>query len=575
MFVKLASLLTMAGAASAVLQYAGVNESGYEWGTSFPGTYQKDYIDPATSTISYWRNNGANTFRYAFSWERAQPSLGGNLDSTYVGRISNFASQAAAAGGYTILDPHNYARYNGQLIGSGVSQSQYADLWTKLANQFKSNSNVIFGLMNEPHDIDVTTWFNAAQAAINAIRATGATNLILVPGVHWTGAHNWLDDNNAATALKITDSKNNFAFEVHQYFDSDFSGSHTTCAYSTEQLDKFTNWLKSNNRKGFLGEWAGTTDSSCSKIFSAVPQYLASHSDVYIGHTFWAAGPWWGSAATFPIEPVNGQDTALTKLIKAGGAFSNNVSGGTSSGSSGSSSSGSTSTGSCTDVAPSSDYTCAQQAGWGKLTLIVIRQLSHALLTLTHLYANMKQSALLAVLAAALAPLTVSAQGPCDLNLYQTCKDTAAQYLTTTCGPLNEGTNMGKTMQNSTVTLYAACQCYQASQVVLCYQQCASNSTLQAELQGGAIPTQTSLCNAAQLNPAKLPTPAPWQTFFASTTTSSVPATGTATASASGTATGTSTANSKSGAIAATSVDATKILGAGLVGLMGVVAMLV
>ncbi|KAJ3032444.1 hypothetical protein HDV00_007519 [Rhizophlyctis rosea] len=329
MIAKFASVLALVGAAQAVLQYSGVNESGYEFGTSYPGTYNKDYVDPSTSTISYWRSSGANTFRYCFAWERAQPSLGGNLDSTYVGRIQNWVTAASAAGGYTILDPHNYARYNGQLIGSGVSQAQYADLWTKLANQFKNSPNVIFGLMNEPHDIDVTTWFNAAQAAINAIRATGATNLILVPGVHWTGAHNWLDDNNAATALKITDSKNNFAFEVHQYFDSDFSGTHAQCTYGTEQLDKFTSWLQTNNRKGFLGEWAITTDSSCSNLATAIPKYLASHSDVYIGHTFWAAGPWWGSSALFPIEPVNGADTALGKLIKSGGAFSS-VSGGSS-----------------------------------------------------------------------------------------------------------------------------------------------------------------------------------------------------------------------------------------------------
>nr|AWM99287.1 glycoside hydrolase family 5 [Rhizophlyctis rosea] len=333
MLAKLACILALTAGASAVLQYSGVNESGYEWGTALPGTYAKDYIDPSTSTISYWRSAGANTFRYAFAWERAQPTLGGNLDSTYIGRISTWVQSATSAGAYTIIDPHNYARYNGQLIGSGsVSQSQYADLWTKLANQFKSNPNVIFGLMNEPHDIDVTTWFNAAQAAINAIRATGATNLILVPGVHWTGAHNWLEDNNAATALKISDPKNNYAFEVHQYFDSDFSGTHAQCTYSTEQLDAFTNWLKSNNKKGFLGEWAVTTDSSCSKVLSALPGYLSSHSDVYIGHTFWAAGPWWGSSALFPVEPTNGQDTALGKALKNSGVFGSSSSGGSGSG---------------------------------------------------------------------------------------------------------------------------------------------------------------------------------------------------------------------------------------------------
>lgn len=47
-----------------------------------------------------------------------------------------------------------------------------------------------FGVMNEPHDIpNLQTWADSVQAAVNAIRAAGATSqLILIPGSSYSSA---------------------------------------------------------------------------------------------------------------------------------------------------------------------------------------------------------------------------------------------------------------------------------------------------------------------------------------------------------------------------------------------------
>lgn len=59
---------------------------------------------------------------------------------------------------------------------------QFASIWTQLAAKYKSNAKVIFGLMNEPHDLNVSQWATSVQAAVNAIRAAGATTQhILLP----------------------------------------------------------------------------------------------------------------------------------------------------------------------------------------------------------------------------------------------------------------------------------------------------------------------------------------------------------------------------------------------------------
>lgn len=66
-----------------------------------------------------------------------------------------------------------------------------------------------------------------------AIRATGATNVVFVPGVAWTGAHSWnatfYGTPNAVVMATVRDPGNNYVFEVHQYLDSDSSGTNANC----------------------------------------------------------------------------------------------------------------------------------------------------------------------------------------------------------------------------------------------------------------------------------------------------------------------------------------------------------
>lgn len=83
------------------------------------------------------------------------------------------------------LQIHNYARWNGAIIGQGgPTNSQFADLWAQLAAKYKRESRILFGLMNEPHDVpSVTTWAQTVQAAVTAIRQAGATSqMITLPG---------------------------------------------------------------------------------------------------------------------------------------------------------------------------------------------------------------------------------------------------------------------------------------------------------------------------------------------------------------------------------------------------------
>jgi Spy/CpxP family protein refolding chaperone len=220
-----------------------------------------------------------------------------------------------------IIDPHNYGAYFGTTVGvaGGHPNSMFADLWMRLANQYKSNPKVIFGLMNEPVGSSMTaqTWLASANAAISAIRATGATNHILVPSTYWGHPVNFIDLN-ASVMINVVDPLNNYSYDVHQYLDYDGSGQHTDYLSPTDAvatLSGFTAWLKANNRKAFLTEIGVTSDPGALASLTAMLQYMHANSDAWLGYTYWSAGPWWESYM-FGVQPRNGVDTPqMTTLI--------------------------------------------------------------------------------------------------------------------------------------------------------------------------------------------------------------------------------------------------------------------
>lgn len=292
----------------AKFEYFGVNESGAEFGSdNIPGVLGTDYIFPSESSIDYFVDLGFNFFRLPFLLERlAPPATGitGAFDDDYLGLIKSTVEYVTGKGAYIAIDPHNYLIYNGATL---TSTSDFQTFWTNLANEFVDNEHVIFDIMNEPYTVNASVVFNMNQAAIDGIRSTGATQLILAEGTSWTGAWTWTTSGNSDYFGNIKDSANNTAIEMHQYLDSDGSGTSATCVSSTigaERLAAATAWLEETGLKGFLGEiGAGSNDVCMQAVFGALCSM--QQSGVWIGASWWAAGPWWGTYFQ-SIEPPSG-----------------------------------------------------------------------------------------------------------------------------------------------------------------------------------------------------------------------------------------------------------------------------
>ena len=308
----------------------GVNLAGAEFGKA-RGVFGKDYTYPSAETIAYFAGKGFNAVRLPFRWEHLQPRLGRGFDKAERRRLAGTVKALRAAGMTVILDPHNYAAYDGRQIGTdAVPDSAFSDFWRRLAEDYRTDAGVQFGLMNEPHDMPAGQWLSAANAAIAAIRGTGAQNLVLVPGTAWTGAHSWEEEReggaNGAVMLAIEDPADNHAYEVHQYLDADFSGKAPVCPRADDAvaaLERFTLWLKRNGKRGFLGEFGGSSDPACLDGLARMTALVARESAVWTGWTYWAAGDWWPEDEPLNIQPTAaGERPQLAALLAGGGACS-------------------------------------------------------------------------------------------------------------------------------------------------------------------------------------------------------------------------------------------------------------
>jgi endoglucanase len=299
------------------VQYRGLNRAGAEYGDDWDGwTGQTFYTFPTpadlAAELTFYASKGFNILRLPISWERLQHDLNGDLDADYAGKVQSFVSQANAGGWVVIIDLHNYNRYaTGAFDAAGVQVNTYAqqvfgdrsldeshlaDVWTKLALMFLGNPDVVFNIMNEPHDFPVTSddWFAKIQTVIAAIRGAGADQLILVPNSRGSDVDHWdtyapnggsLD---SKAALVITDSANNYAFDMHAYQDDPSSPT----SYVT-LVTGVTNWAKANGERLFLSEFGSVNGAgNGAAALGNLLTYLNDNSDVWVGWTTWNLPPY-------------------------------------------------------------------------------------------------------------------------------------------------------------------------------------------------------------------------------------------------------------------------------------------
>ena len=302
----------------------GSNVAGGEFNPGkLPGVPGQDYVFPAGNEVALLQRLGLRLMRVPVLWERLQPTPLETLDVAELDRLDQVVRLARSAGLTVVLDVHNYGAYRGvPLDRPGAPAGALPDLWARLARHFADDDTVVFGLMNEPKDFDPVAWAAIAKATLGAIRATGARNVVLVPGSHWDGAHSWFDDvdghSNAQALLPLAQGDDRVVFEVHQYFDDDYSGTKETCGAAGKvpaALSNVATWARRNHVRVMLGEFGVSQRPECVKALDDALAVIERDRDVWYGWTYWAAGAWWGNYP-FNIE-ASGGDTPQAKVLRA------------------------------------------------------------------------------------------------------------------------------------------------------------------------------------------------------------------------------------------------------------------
>jgi hypothetical protein len=228
--------------------FHGVGRDSFEFDCNGDGFFDSThlaYMGPGTSgpTGTYWY---ANSVRIPVSegfWLKGYAGQTNCTPANYQAHIKQAIDALTALKLNVILDLM-WADAGGQATGGGAGyempDSDSITFWTQAANVYKSYSNVLFELYNEPHPPTFACWAAptcaitndttaggsvnytgvSIQSLVNAVRGTGANNLVLVAGI------NWGFDLSQLSQYPITGS--NIVYDSHPY---PYQGKDTTAEW--------------------------------------------------------------------------------------------------------------------------------------------------------------------------------------------------------------------------------------------------------------------------------------------------------------------------------------------------------
>lgn len=371
----------------------GINLSGMEFSsvinattvTNLSETDQSSWMSDLGLTKDFL-TAGINTVRLLISWGFLALGGGGTapdyaINSDY---WDNFVKPALEtlthAKVHTIIDLHTYLHYpqmgvnvSGCLDGYqcpdgtlDLNSQHYIDTWKNIYAAIKSDPNIdqaylIFDLVNEPSAnidpaqgqiINPTDVYNAEIPAAKSLQDQGVQGYILIEGDFFTGLHSWttkFGTDGFSNATIFTHERlqasgldvSKIIINVHQYFDQDYSGTHSTCIDDLSTVDgqvvqgnggygynlqAFADYLKSENLKGIVTEFGGANIdkgglATCEPALQKFMAHLNANTVTldnttgggYVGATMWGAGHGWGgnSGYVLYIGPTSYQFTDM------------------------------------------------------------------------------------------------------------------------------------------------------------------------------------------------------------------------------------------------------------------------
>lgn len=232
---------TILGADGKPYIFHGIGRDGLEYsctGDGYFDTQHLAYMGPGTTTASgtYWYGNTVRlplTEGYWFNGKPSQQCTGAQYQSLVKSTVDTLTSMKL-----NVIIDLQWSDAGGQATGGGASwqmpDNDSVKFWKQVATTYAGYSNVLFELFNEPHPSSWSCWVRSCtisndtswvsdcsctqkftyqspgmQGLVNAVRSTGATNLVLVAGMDWGF------DLSQIPTYSITGS--NIVYDTHPY----------------------------------------------------------------------------------------------------------------------------------------------------------------------------------------------------------------------------------------------------------------------------------------------------------------------------------------------------------------------
>jgi endoglucanase len=246
-------------ASGATYRLLGVNRSGGEFACIQGNGMWNGPMDQASVTaMRSWKVRAVRVPLNEECWiGNSDVPAGGTSGAAYQTEVKNYVNLLIANGITPVVEMHwNFGQYTGPSAGcsdaKATCQKPMPDaqnapaFWTGVANAFKGNNAVIFDLFNEPYperasgSSETAGWmcwrdggtcpgitYQVAgfQGLVNTVRATGATNIIMLGGLAYSNdLTQWLQ-------FKPTDSANNLVAFAHIY---NFNTCSNTSCYDSQ-----------------------------------------------------------------------------------------------------------------------------------------------------------------------------------------------------------------------------------------------------------------------------------------------------------------------------------------------------
>ncbi|QFZ19695.1 cellulase family glycosylhydrolase [Saccharothrix syringae] len=311
-------LVTAAGTPYRLL---GVNRSSGEFAcVQGKGMWDSGPVDQASvDAMKSWNIRAVRIPLNEDCWLGLSGSPSG---PAYQQAVKDYANLLVANGINPVLDLHwTHGLYTGNISAcpdvNATCQKPMPDMqhtptfWTQVATAFKGNDAVVFDLFNEPYPDASNNWSDMAAAwrclrdggtctgidyevagmqdLVDAVRATGATNVVMTAGLTWTNdLSQWL-------AHKPVDPTGNLMASWHSY---NFNACVTESCWDT-QIGAVAAQVPVH--AGEIGQ-----DTCAHDYIDRVMSWLDAHG---LGYTAWTWNPWGCSGGNVLIEDYNGTPT--------------------------------------------------------------------------------------------------------------------------------------------------------------------------------------------------------------------------------------------------------------------------